>query len=292
MKKISMFGAIVAVSVLGVCSCNKSEVAGPVTVKFCASDLATKTYFDNKTDGNYPVLWSGNESISVSYNGGTPSGVKVSSVSSDKKSAAFDYTFTPDASASSHTFYCVSPASAVTSLSKDTYVLYLPYSQTTKADGSLDDANQIIFASATSTDVPSDVDLKFSHLFAYGKVTVKLPEGTTANVAQLQLYADHQIYLSGAFQYDAANKKVVTPVTSGSSLSLGYLVINTNTSENIFFAVNPVGKLAGNTFTVYCVLSDGKSAAKDIKFTEGKNLAFNAGQVSEFTLDFSNETFK
>lgn len=293
MKKIVVSIVLLAGAFASVCSCSKSNTQADIftTVHFRAAQNSTKTVFGDKTGGGYPTFWSGDESVAVSYNAGEFSSASLSSVSSDKRSAAFDYSFTPDESASSHYFYSVCPASAVKSLSEDKCIVNLSFYQITNADGSLAESNQVIVAKSGSySSLPSEVNLQYAHPFAYGKVSLKLPEGYDAYSVKLSFYSD--AFLSGGFQYDFTEQSL-TPITSGSNLSYPTLSVVSSTHSSIFFAINPVGNLIGRQFFVWCYLTSPEgttvSAGKDLS---GSTLSFNAGQVSEFTLDFSTATFE
>jgi len=293
MKKIVVSIVLLVVAIASVCSCNKSNTQADkfTTVHFNAAQNSTKTVFGDKTGGGYPTFWSGDESVAVSYNAGEFSSASLSSLSSDKSSAAFDYSFTPDESASSHYFYSVCPASAVKSLSEDKCIVNLSFYQITNADGSLAESNQVIVAKSDSySALPSEVNLQYAHPFAYGKVSLKLPEGYDAYSVKLSFYSD--AFLSGGFQYDFTEQSL-TPITSGSNLSYPTLSVDSSTHSSIFFAINPVGNLIGKQFFVWCYLTSPEgttvSAVKDLS---GSTLSFNAGQVSEFTLDFSTATFE
>ncbi len=296
MKKIVVSIVLLAGAFASVCSCSKSNTQADkfTTVHFRTAQNSTKTVFGDKTGGGYPTFWSGDESVAVSYNAGAFSSASLSSVSSDKSSAAFDYSFTPDESASSHYFYSVCPASAVKSLSGDKCIVNLNSIQITNEDGSLAESNQVIVAKSDSySSLPSEVNLQYAHPFAYGKVSLKLPEGYDDYTVQLMLFS-YDLYLCGPFQYDFSND-ALTPITTGEpeNRSLTQIEVLPSTKSNIFFAINPVGGPSDHTFYIFCYLTSPEgttvSAVKDLS---GKKLSFNAGQVSEFTLDFSTATFE
>ncbi len=294
MKKIVVSIVLLAGAFASVCSCSKSNTQADkiTTVHFNAAQNSTKTVFGDKTGGGYPTIWSGDESVAVSYNAGAFSSASLSSVSSDKSSAAFDYSFTPDESASSHYFYSVCPASAVKSLSGDKCIVNLSSTQITNEDGSLAESNQVIVAKSDSySSLPSEVNLQYAHPFAYGKVSLKLPEGYDDYKVKLMAISN-KLYLSGGFQYDFTEQSL-TPIDSVSNLSYTTLSVFSSTHSSIFFAINPVGNLIGQDFYVLCYLTspEGTTVSAD-KDLSGSKLSFNAGQVSEFTLDFSTATFE
>lgn len=166
--------------------------------------------------------------------------------------------------------------------------------QVTNEDGSLAESNQVIVAKSDSySSLPSEVNLKYAHPFAYGKVSLKLPEGYDEYSVKLMIIS-WNLYLSGPFQYDFSND-ALTPIITGElgNMSLPQIEVRPSTKSNIFFAINPVGSLGDYAFYILCYLtsSDGTIvyAQKDLS---NSKLAFNAGQVSEFTLDFSDATFE
>lgn len=97
-------------------SCTKENVRpseSTQTITFTALTPDTKTHFGAKDDTAYPTLWTGNEQVAVSYNGGTkPS----ASVSGSGKSASIDAKIDVDKTAAEHKFMLASPAAAITSL--------------------------------------------------------------------------------------------------------------------------------------------------------------------------------
>lgn len=296
MKKFVAFIVFPAVAFVSLCSCSKNNTQADkfATVHFNAAQNSTKTVFGDKTGGGYPTFWSGNESVAVSYNAGAFSSASLSSLSSDKASAAFDYSFTPDESASSHYFYSVCPASAVNSLSGDKCVINLSSNQITNTDGSLAESNQVIVSkSDTYSALPSEVNLQYAHPFAYGKVSLKLPEGYDDYSVKLMAYS-YELCLSGPFQYDFTND-ALSPITSGdaANMSLTSLNILSSARADIFFAINPVGVLSDHTFYFFCYLTSPEgTTVYAVKDLSKSNLAFSAGQVSEFTLNFSSATFE
>lgn len=171
----------------------------------------------------------------------------------------------------------------------------MSYDQITNTDGSLAESNQVLVAKSDSySALPSEVNLKYAHPFAYGKVSLKLPEGYDEYSVQLMLLS-FDLYLSGPFQYDFSND-ALTPIITGdeNNRSSTQIAVLPSTKSNIFFAINPVGSLSDHTFYIFCFLtsSDGTTTVSAQKDLSNSKLAFNAGQVSEFTLDFSDATFE
>ena len=129
MRKHFLLG-LTAVAAMCLFSCTKENVRpseSTQTITFTALTPDTKTHFGAK-DGTYPTLWTGNEQVAVSYNGGAKT---TASVSGSGKSASIDAKITVDKAAAQHKFTLASPAAAISSFGSDGDVYFtIPSDQT------------------------------------------------------------------------------------------------------------------------------------------------------------------
>lgn len=279
MRKHFLLG-LTAVAAMCLFSCTKENVRpseNTQTITFTALTSDTKTYFGEKTGTAYPTLWTGNEKVAVSYNGGTKTTARVSG---SGKSASIDAKITVDKAAAQHKFTLASPAAAISSFGSDGDVYFTIPSDQTPGEGTCDEAAQIIYATASCTaeELNSNISLTFKHLTAYGNMSVILPEGA-GKVKEIELLTA-ATGLTGSYGYIYSE---IAPEAEESKLTL-----LTDKTTGIFFACAPA-ELTGKNLVV-TVTTDKGVYEKDIDLT-GKNLNFVAGKVSKFTVkDFKVKT--
>ena len=178
MRKHFLLG-LTAVAAMCLFSCTKENIRpseSTQTITFTALTPDTKTHFGAKDGIAYPTLWTGNEQVAVSYNGGAKTSA---SVSGSGKSASISAKITVNEAAAEHKFTLASPAAAITSLDNGGDIHFTIPSVQIPGEGTCDEAAQIIYASASCTaeELSSNISLTFKHLTAYGNMSVILPEG-------------------------------------------------------------------------------------------------------------------
>lgn len=275
MKKLTYIIAI-ATSVLAMASCQKEQNVTNsddlTVVSFSTSEIQTKTAFGDKTaEGKYPTLWTGNEKVGVAYNGSVYKGNITSST--DGKSASFEIAIAQDANATNHNFYVISPANAFLGMNKDGAKgnIQINASQT-PGEGTCDPAAQVIAASHKSETFDTQVNLAFSHVTAYGNLSIILPKGAGA-VSNISLTGSENI--AGRFYYDFNG--ALSENSASSTISL-----ITSKVSDIFFACAPAD-LSGGKLDITVTTENG-TYEKSIDLT-GKTLKFESGKISKFTVN-------
>ena len=272
MKKHFLLG-LTAVAAMCLFSCNKENVTpseSTQTITFTALTPDTKTHFGEKAGTAYPTLWTGNEQVAVSYNGGAKT---TASVSGSGKSASISAETVVDGNAAEHKFMLASPAAAITSLDSGGDIYFTIPSVQTPGEGTCDEAAQIIYATASCTAeaLNSNISLTFKHLTAYGNMSVVLPEGA-GKVNKIEL-------LTAATGLTGSYRSIYSEIAPEAEESK--LTILTDKTTGIFFACAPAD-LNGEKLVV-TVTTDKGVYEKDIDLT-GKTLSFKAGKVSKFTV--------
>ena len=308
MKRLAALCIAGAAAALAV-SCGKEETVGEDSaskVEFTASELQVKTVFGENTDGAYPVLWTANEKVALFYNsqtgdqGWTDGGQYVTvNPSADGYTAAFSASFTDDGSGS-HSFYAMSPLSALNGMANEDCdgdgvnekILYAnipPYQ--IPVPETCDEKAQIVFAKEEFTEFPDKVDLTFSHMTAYGLIrSLSLPEEAT-EIVGLTIVSDK--FLSGEIY---CNYNTPDNILCNAKTAEKYIYLDVNNGglkakklENVFFACTP--QTDGNDvfgegdylkFTVYTT-SD--TWVKTVSFSADRTLAFKAGRISSFSVN-------
>ncbi len=256
------------------------------TILFHATQAETKARFGDPENGVYPTLWTSNDSeakISLNYGGAIPADVTPSQDGySSTLSATVDFTNVDGP----YTFYAVSPSSAAMSLSpsRHSWKVTIPCEQSPTA-GSVDENAIILAASSipfqTSTEI-ADVDLYFSHLTAYGRVSLTgidlIPAG--ASVQAIELTATTPLVGDWFWACEPSGGGSHTLIDYGASYTV---TINTASTSDVWFACAPVS-LSGEMMTVR-VITDQGVLEKLIEFDGTYEL--EAGTTAVFSVDMS-----
>lgn len=275
MKKLTYLIAI-ATSVLAMASCQKEQSVTNsddlTVVSFSTSEIQTKTAFGDKTaDGKYPTLWTGDEKVGVAYNSGSVNKENITS-STDGKRASFEIAFAQDANATNHNFYVISPADAFLGMNKDSAKGHIKIETTqTPGEGTCDPAAQVIAASHKSETFDTQVHLAFSHVTAYGNLSIVLPEEAGV-VSRISLTGSKNI--AGRYYFDFNGS--LSENSASSTISL-----LTSKVTDIFFACAPAD-LSGGKLDITVTTENG-TYEKSIDLT-GKTLKFESGKISKFTV--------
>ena len=266
-------------------------------VHFVAEEIQTRTVFGDPEEVSgaieYPTFWSGNnEQIAVSLNLSNAKSADVIA-SQDGKSAEFDVSFKGSTEEAPFTFYALSPFSACigATSSHGGYHLNIPGEQTPLA-GSCDESAQILAASQTaqSPDEFGNILLKFAHVTAYGKLTLKnmsIPDGD--EVLSIDITASEPI--AGRFYYDfgqgalseSASSRSITIYPDNLDLTAGSQS-GTFDMADIWFACAPAD-LGGGSLQIV-VNTTNLKLTRTVSISSGR-LAFNAGRVSKFSVDMA-----
>ena len=149
--------------------------------------------------------------------------------------------------------------------------------------GTCDEKAQLIVANKEYADFPEVVDLSFSHLSSYGKIsTLALPEGATEIVG---VTLESNKAMSGEIYYYFDQPGNVH-VNSGAN---NYIYLNVNnahrntTLKDVFFATTPVSFSDGDCLKV-SVYTTSDSWRKTINFTKEQSLVFTPGRISSFSI--------
>ena len=275
MKKI-IISVLSAALVFASCQKEAAPVSsGSSEVSFTATIPQTRTSFAPQDGDSYPVLWTGNEKVGVSYNFAAKQSAAVAA-SADGKTASFEVAFEATADVTDHNFYAVCPYSAFVSASAkySSLTIEIPFTQT-PVDGSCDEAAQIIVAKHESSSFDEKVTFAFKHVVAYGNLSVKLPSGVSG-ISSITLSSEEDI--AGRIYYYPADGSYQVSTNSTN------ITLNTDKTSEVFFACLPVD-LSNKSLKVV-VAAGGNTYTKNIDLT-GKTLKFEQGRVSKFSVDMS-----
>lgn len=273
--KTFMCLAAVAMAFTGCSTDEFEDVAASKNQTISFSSVITRTAFGEPTENSYPTLWTGNETVKIGLNNATKdskSAQATVTASKDGKTATWTAEIEDDASGS-YTLYALCPASTYLSTQEDGWGVTIPVEQT-PSEKSCDEAAQIIIAkSATTTELPTSVEMHFKHLTAYGKLTLKNLNLGDAKVQSIVLTAED--FIVGRFNYDFESNEVSN--NSGSTT----LTIKTDKTEDVWFAIRPCN-LATSALTVV-VATDKGTFTKEVEVPEG--CEFKAGVIANMAIN-------
>ena len=275
-RRIILLAALVA---FAGCRNTEQEVLPGDTVKtvhFRAGTAETRTAFAAPENGLYRTLWTENDSevlLSLNYGEAVPSAITASA---DGATASFDASFDASSVSAPYTFYAVSPASAARAISpsRRAWSVYIAADQT-PLPTSVDEAAQLLVAKSAATPaLPEEVDLHFSHLTAYGRVTLDNLALGEAVVQRVELTFSTPVVGEWYWGEDG------TLTSNGASHTI---TLHTDASGELWFACAPVS-VGGETLSLR-VYTDRSFMTKEIAFPEGRS--FGSGKVARFSVDMA-----
>ena len=278
MKKYCL-AALSALVVFAGCGVQEQEITVPdsvKTVRFHAATADTRTAFAEAVNGEYATLWTGNDSeilLSLNYGEAEKSAVTVSA---DGRTATFEAAFDASSASAPYTFYAVSPASAARAISpsRKAWSVSIAADQTPSAL-SVDESAQLLVAkTAAVSKLPDEVDLHFSHLTAYGRLSLKNLELGEAKVVKVDLVFSTPIVGEWYWGEDG------TLTANGDSHTI---TLHTDATGDLWFACAPVD-VSGQTLKMV-LFTDHGNLTKEITFPEGRSFA--SGKVARFSVDMS-----
>ena len=254
--------------------------SGPAVRFVARTDALTRTVFGEPDGTRYPTYWSGNETVGISLNYDWAEEVGIT-VNESRTVAEFSYA--PEGTATSYTFLVVSPASALETPSESRKALRIAVPAVQKPlPGSVDEGAQVFYAkTSTYTEKPASVDVRFNHLTAYGRLTLKNVTGTPV---RLTLVSDQA--LSGSC-YVALEDGAVSTKDGAHSLSIDLenLSVTGGNLESVWFACLPAN-LAGTPLTVLLETAEGDTYKRTVPQL-GEAMNFVSGRIIRFSVDMA-----
>lgn len=296
MKKLTLSALILACGLTAFQACQVEEInngfnAGKTTVfHINALPSETKSVFGEAADGAYPTLWTTNKDVAFSRDGaatvaGTPAlvnggaGATFEVELEGENTEGIIYAFSPKGVYDSSKPSSIVPGfTSINSKYHDIF-LNIPAAQTPLAN-SVDESAQAIVGSAAYTDGEYELDMTFSHVVAYGKMTIANFEGS--GIASVAITFPEAVAGTNCYYYYTGDDEGKLSNADVKTITLDPV----NVVDDVFwFAVAPT---AGNTGKMKIAITDamGATYTKTIDLTK-KALPFVKGQVSVFTADFT-----
>ncbi len=268
------------------------------TIHFSTRQITTKTAFgaavtDAAGNVTYPCYWTSNDTqvkISLNYEYAVVAGVNTDETDTEGNiiRSSFDASFTGIETTGPYNFYLVSPADALlwASADRNSVSVNINANQTPTA-GSVDEAAQILVSKSNSyTTLPDNVEVDFSHITSYGKLTLTnlaVPQG--AELTSITLISESQP-ISGSWYYSFTDNSIQEKEGS-SSIVINTANIDVPAGDPVWFAAAPV-EMAGKQLTVRANFSDATYLERTI--TLNSNFNFASGKIIKFSVNMANAT--
>ena len=290
MKKVFKSILVTVAAALAFASCQREgDVNGTEgrTVRFLAGPVETRTAFSTPdATGKYPVLWTENDTkVKVSLN--MASGVDAT-VTPNGATAEFEASVNTENAEAPYTFYALSPSTAYFSISSKymDWGLQIPSDQVPSA-GTPDEAAQVLAGvSAACTSLDEVITVNFSHVTAYGRMTLTGLDLAGAAVTGVSLTAAQPI--SGRFYYYVADTEEHEAGELVALSASNTLNLETASLEDIWFACAPAD-LSGTDLKITVYTADGPY---EKTITLPANRKFQAGRIAKFTVDMTGAVHK
>ena len=187
-----------------------------------------------------------------------------------------------------YTFYALSPSTAYFSISGQymDWGVQIPSDQTPSAE-SPDEAAQVLAGvSPACTSLDEVIDVSFSHVTAYGRMTLTNLDLTGVAVSGVSLTAAQP--LAGRFYYYVADTDEHEAGEMAVQSASNTINIATSSLRDIWFACAPAD-LSGTELKITVNTADGPY---EKTITLPANRKFQAGRIAKFTIDMTGATLK
>lgn len=301
---------VLAMSILMAAGCSKESLAPTdrheaeepgFTVEVNAGPIDTRTCFGEKEGDTYPTLWTTAKSARFSLNGDAFVDA-YPTVGDGGKEASFSVTFS-STSATSGTLYGFSPKgnySGATSTSNkggftssapsskySSVYLVMPAAQT-PLESSPDESAQVIWGkTAYSGGLPRSVSMHFTHVAAYGRMSIRNYEG--APIQSVSITFPTAVAGNSISFFYGNGTYYGTPYSEGEYANANVSTITLDAKyvrDNVFwFGLMPVGELRTGSLVITVTDGNSKTYTKTVQLSSSKKIAFNRGRVTTFNVD-------
>ena len=304
MRKTFVFTAIALAALSALVSCNKEQVVtdepaqnGTLVLTINAGSPETKTVFGEKAGSGYPITWaaSGEEielvelltptSGDPSYKGYASSNYTLSNANATAIFSAEVDALSTEGTYDYHALYPQSAYKSANTSYKDLYAI-IPDTQTPPSDASPAAAATLLYAGSTghSAQPTSALNMDFSHITAYGKMTIKNASSAFDNASEEIQSVSVSVPAGGIYYYWSDGS--ISPVNSTKKDEISIKTDNLDTSGDfvVWFSCAPYSLAIGDILTV-SVTTAANTYTRKITMT--KAMSFESGKVSKFSVNMS-----
>ena len=302
MKKIYFLSAFALATLSALVSCNKDvvetnvdEPQNTVTLTVNAVSPETKTVFGEKTASGYPITWAAEDEAielvelltptegSASYKGYPSTGYTLSDANSK---ASFTTELDELTTEGTYDYHALYPQSAYKSANiqyKDLYAI-IPDVQTPPSEASPAAAATLLYAGSMghSAQPTSSLDMSFSHITAYGKMTIKNASNAFYDASEEISSVTISVPAGGIYYYWESGNISAVNSTKKDAVTIKTDNLDTDGDFVAWFACAPYSLAIDDKLTV-SVTTDANTYKRVITMT--KAMSFTSGKVSTFTVD-------
>ena len=302
MKKNHIITALALAALTSFVACKKEAEFNPVPgedgnsfeLAINAGSPGTKTAFGTNSGSGYPVIWSdtGEEIKLVEvFTGSEASHSAYTSTGytlyDDNSRAVFTADVVEMGTTGTFDYRALYPASAFKSANlthSDIYFI-IPDSQTPAAD-SPDPAATVLYAESTGhQEQPrTGIDLSFSHVTAYGKVTLENVRDAFKDDSETISSVTFSVPAGGYYYYWTDGSLEGVSNMKKNAVTVRTDNLDTSGDFTVWFACAPYALDAEEEFTV-SVTTDANVYSRTISLTKALN--FESGKVSKFSVEMS-----
>lgn len=304
MRNSFIFSAIALAALSALVSCNKEPVAvdeptqnSTLVLTVNAGSPETKTIFGENSGSGYPITWAASGEVIELVEILTP----TSGDASYKGYSSTDYTlsnanataiFSAEVDALStegtYDYHALYPQTAYKSANvqyKDLYAI-IPDTQTPPSDASPAAAATLLYAGSTghSAQPTSALNMDFSHITAYGKMTVKNASDAFADPSETINSVSVSVPAGGIYYYWETTNISSVNATKKDAVTINTDNIDTSGDFVVWFACAPYSLAIDDELTV-SVTTDANTYSRTITMT--KAMTFESGKVSKFSVNMS-----
>ena len=283
----SLLAAAAAVVALAACQRQENDVRTDEgrTVRFLAGPVGTRTVFTAPdATGKYPVEWTANDAkvkVSLNFNSAVNADVTPNGAT-----AKFEATFKTEGIEAPYTFYALSPLAAGISVSSSykSWTVEIPADQT-PSEGTPDEAAQVLAGiSQACASLDEVIRMDFSHVTAYGRLTLTNLDLAGTAVTGISLTAEKP--LAGRFYYYAVDTDEHSAGEVVANTASNTVNLATTSLSDIWFACAPAD-LSG---TALKVVVRTESGPVEKVITVPANRKFESGKIAKFSIDMTGAT--
>lgn len=268
-----------------------------ITLSINAGSLETKTVFGTNEGSGYPITWAESGEAIELVEVLTPASGEKSykdypssryTLSNENANAIFSADVEALSTEGTYDYYALYPQSAYKSASTKYLDLYaiIPDTQTPPSNASPDAAATLLYASSTghTAQPTTSLDMSFSHITAYGKMTIKDASKAFADPSETISSVSISVPAGGIYYYWNDDSIEGVPATAKDAVTIKTDNLDTSGDFVAWFTCAPYSLAIGDELTV-SVTTDANTYSRTISMT--KAMTFESGKVSKFTVDMS-----
>ena len=317
MKKTFIFSVFALATLSAFVACNKevdlvddtvhksetienNKKSDTIVLTVNAVSPETKTVFGDNNGSGYPITWAASDEAielvelltptigDASYKGYASTAYTLSNENATAIFSAEVDALTTEGTYDYHALYPQSAYKSANASYKDLYAI-IPEVQTPPSDASPAAAATLLYAGSTghSAQPTSSLAMSFSHITAYGKMTIKNASDAFADPSEEIASVTISVPAGGIYYYWESGNIAAVAATAKDAVTIKTDNLSTSGDFVAWFACAPYSLDVGDKLTV-SVTTSANTYTRVITMT--KTMSFESGKVSKFSVDMSSAT--